>query len=215
MRSKFGILLMLIGTALITGALYLFLHNDQEDRLAEEFVTDLMPVIYQEIKATQQEEISTEDNLDLSESENLANTPIELISPEDLIMTEKEINGHSYIGYLEISELDLVLPVMSDWSYPKLRISPCRYSGTVLGEDLVILAHNYKSHFGRLSTLSLGSQVVFTGMDGKVWTYEVAAMDILPADAVTEMISGEYDLTLFTCAPNRTHRVTIRCDKVT
>jgi hypothetical protein len=42
----------------------------------------------------------------------------------------------------------------------------------------------------------------------------VVALDVLPGDAVEEMIAGEYDLTLFTCATNRTHRITIRCDKV-
>ena len=210
MRNKIGILLMLIGTAFICGALYLFLHNNQEDRTAEAYVQNLMPVIYQEIHTTR-EEINTVPVI--TQSENLENKPIELLTPEDLTMTEKEIDGYFYIGYLEIPELDLILPVMSDWSMNKLRVSPCRFSGTVLGEDLVIMAHNYKSHFGRLSKLSMGSQVIFTDMDGKVWEYEVVATDILPAEAVEEMISGEYDLTLFTCAPNRTHRVTIRCDK--
>ena len=210
MRTKFGIILMLIGTALISGALYLFLHNNQEDRTAEEFALNLMPVIYEEITTTQEIDIAT----DIPVSEQLDNTPVELLTPEDLTVTETEIDGYFYIGYLEIPELDLILPVMTDWSMSKLRISPCRYSGTVRGEDLVIMAHNYKSHFGQLSKLSTGSQVVFTDMDGKVWIYEVVAMDILPAEAVEEMIAGEYDLTLFTCAPNRTHRVTIRCDKV-
>ena len=54
----------------------------------------------------------------------------------------------------------------------------------------------------------------FADMDGKVWKYQVVATDVLPADAVEEMTSGEYDLTLYTCATNRTHRITIRCDLV-
>lgn len=211
MRNKFGILLMLIGAALITGALYLFMHNDQEDRTAEEYAQSLMPAIYQEIQTAHDE---SEIVSDAPAPESPENTPVELLTPEDLIMTEKEINGYFYIGYLEIPELNLTLPVMSDWSLKQLRVSPCRYTGSVRGEDLVIMAHNYKSHFGRLSKLSVGSQVIFTDMDSKVWTYEVVAMDILPAEAVEEMTAGEYDLTLFTCAPNRTHRVTIRCDKV-
>ena len=39
-----------------------------------------------------------------------------------------------------------------------------------------------------------------------------SASDLLPATAVEEMTAGDYDLTLFTCTANRTHRVTVRCD---
>ena len=75
------------------------------------------------------------------------------------------------------------------------------------------MAHNYSSHFGRLSQLSEGSPIQFMDMDGNLWDYSVAAMDILPAEAVEEMTAGEYDLTLFTCAPNRSQRITDRCNK--
>ena len=210
MKSKFGILLMLIGTVLIFGALYLFMHNNQEDNEAKEHVQNLMPQIHQEIQELQQSSAADPSH---SKPEIQENIPVELLTPEDVYMTEKIIDGYAYIGYLAIPELDLELPIMSDWDIKLLRISPCRYTGTVRGEDLVIMAHNYKSHFGRLSKLSMGAQIVFTDMDGTVWEYEVVAMDILPANAVEEMTAGEYDLTLFTCAPNRTHRVTIRCDK--
>ena len=40
------------------------------------------------------------------------------------------VDGNSYMGVLEIPDLDLTLPVMADWSYPKLRVAPCRYMGS-------------------------------------------------------------------------------------
>jgi sortase A len=76
------------------------------------------------------------------------------------------------------------------------------------------MAHNFNSHFGRLPQLSVGSQIQFMDMDGQLWNYQVVAMDVLAAEAVEEMTAGEYDLTLFTCATNRTHRVTVRCNKM-
>ena len=60
----------------------------------------------------------------------------------------------------------------------------------------------------------MGAQVQFADMDGQVWNYQVAAMDVLAGDAVEEMTDGTYDLTLFTCSINRTYRVTVRCDLV-
>ena len=113
-----------------------------------------------------------------------------------------------------IPELELELPIMADWSYPKLQIAPCRYTGSVRGEDLVIMAHNYASHFGGLSKLLEGDSVIFTDMDGIVTEYEVVAQDVLDPYAVEEMTSGEFDLTLFTCTFGGHNRVTVYCDMV-
>ena len=203
MKRKLGIFCIILGTALVIAALFLFLQNQQEDETARQAVSEAMADIKTEIAQAE-----------TNEPELQLNTPVELLKPEDLIMTEKEINGHMYIGYLSVPELELELPVMSQWSYSKLRISPCRYSGTLKGEDLVILAHNYPSHFRRISQLQEGSEVLFTDMDGDIWRYEVAILDVLAAEDVEEMTAGDYDLTLFTCTSDRIHRHTIRCNLV-
>lgn len=205
MKKTFGVLCMLLGAVLVFGALALFLTNEQKIRDAELFTKNVLPEI--------RSEILQEQDIPPTEPENTEYTPVELLEPEDLIMTEKVINGYAYIGYLTIPDLDLELPVMSSWDYALLQISPCRFGGTLNGEDLVVMAHNYRSHFGRLTELSEGAEVFFSDMDGNTWQYTVAAKDILPAEAVEEMTAGEYDLTLFTCATNRSQRVTIRCNK--
>ena len=197
---------MLLGLVLILGAAVLFFLNHQEEKKAEEFSQEMMDVIQQEI-AVSRETVPTEPDI-------LDNTPVEMLTEEDLKMTEKVIKGHAYIGYLSIPDLNLQLPVMSEWNNKKLSVSPCRYSGTLRGEDLVIMAHSYASHFGRLSTLSEGAEIQFTDMDGKIWYYEIAVMDVLDAYAVDEMVAGDYDMTLFTCTTDRAHRVTVRCNFV-
>lgn len=206
MRKKLGILFMLLGIVLVLGALLLILKNRQEDQIAQEFSNDKVVVLKEQIHRVQKT-TETEKPLEITE-----NVPVEYLTPEDLTMTEETIDGYAYIGYLTIPDLGLELPVMSDWSYRQIQVSPCRYSGSTRGEDLVVLAHNYIGHFGRLSRLSVGAQVQFVDMDGKLWNYQVVAMDVLPAEAIEEMTAGEYDLTLFTCSINRTYRVTVRCD---
>lgn len=206
MRKIAGILFMLLGSALIAGALILLLSNRQEDHHAGELSNLMIIQIQEEIREIQPTQGATEEYID--------NTPVELLKPEDLLMTERDVNGYSCIGYVEIPELNIQLPVISDWSLPKLKVSPCRYHGTTRGEDLVIMAHNYKKHFGKISTLTEGSIVKFTDMDGKLWEYQVVAKDILNPTDVEELISGEYDLTLFSCTPGGKQRVTIRCDKI-
>lgn len=140
--------------------------------------------------------------------------PVELLTEEDTEMTEVEINGNQYIGYLSIPVLGLELPIMSSWSYPKLNIAPCRYTGSVRGEDLVLMAHNYSSHFGKLSQLDLGDMVEFTDMDGVITRYEVVGKDVLDPAAVEEMTSGDFDLTLFTCTYGGGSRVTVYCNRI-
>ena len=209
MRKVFGILFMILGIALVSGAMLLLLSNRQEDQEAGEFsdaiLTQMQEQIQEQIQANRSEE-TTEPYLD--------NVPLEFLEPEDLVMTEKEVKGYACIGYIEIPDLSIQLPVISEWSYPKLKVSPCRYSGTTRGEDLVIMAHNYKSHFGKISTLSEGAPIRFVDMDGKVWEYQVVAKDVLNPEDIEDMIAGEYDLTLFSCTPGGQQRVTIRCDKV-
>ena len=60
----------------------------------------------------------------------------------------------------------------------------CRQSGSSCTDDLVIVAHNYDNHFGRLKELSKGDTVIFTDMEGLVNTYFVEKLETLGPDAV-------------------------------
>ena len=202
MKHKFGTLLMLLGSALILSALALFLYNQREAAQAEESAAVLLPRLVEEVSR-------------IEETQPLQpEIPAQLLTPEQEKMPETVIEGNSYIGYLSLPTLDLELPIMSDWSMENLRIAPCRYYGSLRGNDLVLLAHNYDRHFGRLGKLNEGDQVLFTDMNGVTTEYEVIAQDILDPYAVEEMTSGEFDLTLFTCTYGGKSRVTVYCDRV-
>lgn len=108
----------------------------------------------------------------------------------DLPMTEVEIDGYGYIGYLSLPTLNLELPVMAEWDYDRLAIAPCRYVGSTKSDDLVIAAHNFAQHFGKLSSLSPGDLVYFVDMDGVLSAYEVVELDVLAPTAIEEMVSG-------------------------
>lgn len=191
MKRKTGTIFMILGTVLVLAALSLFLWNRWEDRQAGISVEEILPQVRE---AIEEEDTEPDPN------------------PENTEMTEVEIDGYLYIGYISIPALGLDLPVMSDWSYPQLRIAPCRYYGSTKTDDLVIAAHNYSRHFGNIRNLSPGDGISFTDMDGEVTSYEVAEVDILTPTAVEEMTSSGYDLTLFTCTYGGQSRVTVRCN---
>lgn len=128
-------------------------------------------------------------------------------------MPKEEIDGLEYVGILEIPSRDLQLPIQSDWSYPQLKKTPCRYEGSAYLDNLVICAHNYDSHFGCLKELEKGERIIFTDVDGNAFVYQVEKTETLEPNAVEEMTSGEWDLTLFTCTIGGAKRVTLRCNR--
>ena len=121
------------------------------------------------------------------------------------------IDGYDYIGVIQIPALDLTLPVISEWSYPALQIAPCRYEGSAYDGELVLSGHNYTSHFGRLEELSIGDEIRFIDVAGRTFTYAVQETEVLAATAIEEMVSGGWDLTIFTCTLSGQTRFTVRC----
>lgn len=127
-------------------------------------------------------------------------------------ITLEDLDGAACIGVLEIPKIDLKLPVLSEWSYPLLKKAPCRYSGSAYLDNLVIAAHNYRTHFGKLKELETGDEVIFTDAAGNRFEYKVAAVEALTPQSVEDMTSGEWALSLFTCTLDGKNRVTVRCD---
>ena len=125
-----------------------------------------------------------------------------------------EVGGKRYIGTISIPALDINLPVQESWSLALLRTSPCRYKGTVYLRNMIICAHNYVTHFGRLKNILPGDEVIFTDVEGNAYYYTAATKETLDGSAGEEMESGEWDLTLFTCTLGGKTRVTVRCDQL-
>ena len=131
----------------------------------------------------------------------------------EAIMPVKEVDGNFCVGIIRIPSLGLELPVMSEWSYDKLAVAPCRYSGSVYAGDMVVAGHSYGSHFGSLRSVGYGAEVSFTDMDGNVFLYEVSSIEELDPYAVGAMTESDWELTLFTCTFDGSNRVAVRCEE--
>lgn len=190
---------MVLGAVLVLAALSLLLWNGLEDSAAGKSVERILPRVRQLIEAP--------PTMPAGEAPAYPN-------PYDPTMTEVEIDGYAYIGYLSIPAANLELPVMSEWDYARLKIAPCRYTGSTKTDNLVICAHNFDRHFGPVRNLSPGDYVFFTDMDGTVWKYKVVVVDILAPTQIDDMINGDFDLSLFTCTYGGKTRVTVRCERV-
>ena len=227
MRHKIGIICITLGTVLILGALSLLLYNQRETAEAEAAVNAVLPQLMVQIHKDPPEPTDATVETTVPEATVPETKPVDspatepeqpteapaVTQPVSKEMDTVELEGHSYIGYVSIPSLQLTLPVMADWSYPKLKIAPCRYCGSVYTQDLVLMAHNYEKHFGGLSRLCGGEAVSFTDVHGVTTEFSVVFVDVLNPTDVETMTSGEYDLTLFTCTYGGKTRVTVRCQQ--
>ena len=212
-KKKRGGFTMFAGLLLIAAALFLTLNNLTEQQQGYEAAVTVAASLNESIPETMPDppKAATPQEAALLE----AVEPPFILHP-DMAMPEAEIDGNSYVGIIEIPALDLALPVMSESTEEKLKISPCRFWGSVYTHDMVISAHNYERHFGRLKNLPAGSEVRFTDMDGNVFLYETTETETLRRAAVPEMCAPNenWDLSLFTCTVGGKTRLTLRCKLV-
>ena len=197
---------MAVGAALILSALVLLLHNRYADARAGREAESLLAGVEAAIssQADEPEETRRQETRPTGEEKGTEPTIAEALDPE---MPVAMLEGYGYVGYVEIPALGLKLPVMSDWDYTRLEIAPCRR------DDLVIAAHNFESHFGRLKEMSLGNTVTFTDMAGIVNTYRAEMIETLSPKDVEAVQNSGYDLVLYTCTRDGQERVAVFCNR--
>lgn len=183
MRHKIGSWLIRIGCLCILAALVFLAHNVREEQQVDQATDAALTGVQQAIDTAP----------DSDDAETVS------------------VDGEQYLGYLSIPDLHLTLPVLSEWDYSKLKIAPCRYSGSLTEGKLVIAAHNYVRHFAKLYTLKKGCRIGLTDASGKEYTYTVQAVERLQPTDGERMVSEDWDLTLFTCTYRGNLRVAVRC----
>ena len=217
-RRRRGNPLMIIGGLLIAAAVLLTSLNFTENRAAGEAAGDALEQLLlaerdmrDEARRAAKEAAENEASSTSESSGGITLDPVYLDPPDtaDGNIPVVDIDGYDYMGILQIPALDLTLPVIADWSYPALQIAPCRYEGSVDGH-LVLSGHNFESHFGRLYDLEIGDEVRFIDLAGGITSYAVAETEVLEATAIEEMVTGGWDLTLFTCTLSGQTRFTVR-----
>ena len=186
-----------LGLLLIAAALFLSAYNEMESHEARNSA--------QQVIAQMCQTLPTE-----TAAETEAPAIPEYLLDADREMPVQTINGRDYIGVLTIPSLELELPVLSQWDYPALKVAPCRYSGSLYQDNLIICAHNYASHFGKLKNLRVGDTAIFTDMDENVVRFQLAAQETIQPEDLEAMEAGDWDLTLFTCTVGGQSRVTVR-----
>lgn len=201
-RLKFalGVLIMALGLSLVFMAAFFIGNNYHEDAEAGKNAATGLAV------------------LDMARESSPAFLADSSFIPDYQLDPERDMpaifddDGRGYVGTLDIPVLDLTLPVQSELSYPNLKISPCKYTGSAYLNTLTIAAHNYTSHFGCLKNLSAGDAVKFTDSDGNEFEYSVVLVSEIAPRPVEQISESGYDLVLFTCTLGGATRVAVFCN---
>ena len=236
-RNKTGIVLLTAGAVLVIAALLLFSHNRMEDYRAGKQAEETLRAVESAMDARggtgETEATAAPDAAAPDAAATAANAPgaspaavqpgntpgmqpesrDAVPAPPALDMPTVHSGAYDYIGYLDFPGYGLTMPVAAEFSFPAMEISPCRHTGSVYNDNLVVAGHNYKTEFDVLFRLKAGDTITFTDVDGNVFTYTVREfVSVTPDDSDTVMNSG-YALTMYTCNWDTTERVTVFCER--
>ena len=212
MKNRKGRFMMTMGLLLTAAALLLTGYNLLEEYKAERNANEALTVVADMIPTTVA--ASEEADTDVEAAEPQEDEVPEFVENSEKEMTVGFVDGLAYIGVVEIPDLDLKLPVLSEWSDENLKVAPCRYVGSAYTQDLIISGHSYKNHFRYIRNLNRGAEIVFTDMDGNRFVYAVSDTEVIDGSGVAQMLAGDWDLTLFTCTYGGASRHTVRCKLV-
>ena len=120
-----------------------------------------------------------------------------------------------YIGKIYIDKIELEYSIFNDFDDEKLKISPCKFHGTNIGEkgNLCIAGHNYNDNrfFSRLDELEIGDKIVLEDLNNNKFEYIVFEIFETHSEDLSILNSSKnYELTLLTCNNSNKNRIIVK-----
>ena len=200
-----GIMFFVLGIAMILASLFLTFMYEKRDADAGHNSEVLM----QELLRTEPVTQTILPPSVLEEKE----TAVAVVPTPVPQMATADYNGLQMLGVIRVPGCGIELPVLDNWSMTMLEYAPCRYSGNVYSGDLIVMGHNYTTHFKPLKKVSVGAEVEFESVDGFVWRYTVESIESIHGNE-PEKLPSDHELILFTCEKYGMSRFVARCSLV-
>jgi len=195
-----GLSLLAAGFLLLAAAGGLHLMQEQQDALAGENAR----ILLQQLEHIQSSPVYAQPSPSVPDTTAPQSAPT---------MPEADYLGYAMLGTIRVPAADIELPVLSNWDYDLLDVAPCRYTGSIPDGDMILMGHNYKSHFSRLRYAAPGDEVEFVDAAGTSYRYIVDRVDILHKND-GEFLPSEHPLILFTCTRSGQDRIVLRCSLI-
>ena len=108
-KASPGVLCVLLGVVLLLAALGLYGYNRWEDAQAGAEAQTVVQDLQEKV---------------VEQTQSAASAPAIDYSSLDPELPVVELDGYEYVGTVSIPAIGIDLPVMSEWSYPKLKNFP-------------------------------------------------------------------------------------------
>ena len=127
MRKWIGTICIILGVACLLAAIGFVIYNRWEAENAADISQSLLQNVQLVIDEHKTNDLPQSENDDLDSVEN-DELPEDVNTPAE--MATIKVDGYDCIGVLSVPVLELKLPVLTDWSYTKLKQAPCHYYGS-------------------------------------------------------------------------------------
>ena len=119
------------------------------------------------------------------------------------------VDGYDYVGIIEIPSNTIKLPVYSAWNERISKSVPCRYSGSIYNNDMIVGGKNTENNFGLLSIINLGDQVNFIDTTGHLYSFKVVN---ITHNANFDIESFDDGLMLFSYLNDMSRYIYVMCE---
>lgn len=126
------------------------------------------------------------------------------------VMPSLSIDGRDFIVLLEFFGYDSVFPVGAVWE-DSFRY-PCRYTGSIYDNSLIIGGTNQKGQFTFVKEISVGDRIFLTDMTGAKYSYTVADIKYSAAADNEILLDNNNDFTIFVKNMYAFEYIIIRCN---
>lgn len=227
-RRKKNPLLLLAPLLIFMAGAGIFLYPAVSNLLAEKNQHNVIRTYRKAVEQMDEETLRREWDAAVEYNENLAGDPVHdpFVMGSGYVLPDNyeqvlNLNGDGVMGYVEIPDIDVCLPIYHGTSEESLRKGAGHLDVTALpiggdGNHAVISAHRglpSAELFTRLNEMEIGDVFYISVLDKKL-AYEVDRIDIiLPEElSLLEPEKGEDLVTLLTCTPYsvNTHRLLVR-----
>jgi len=190
-RTQLGVIAVVLGLLLSFGGAAIYASYEKQAAAAEQNAVYFLMALEEEIRHNQLQTVVTE-------------------APSGQ-MPRTALQEQPFLGVLQAEEAGIRLPVLDNWSYERLELGPCRWSGSLEEGNLILLGHNYQGHLADLDQLEPGDPVSFTDVNGQTTTFLVEAAQVIAPHETEALSQPDCPLTIFTCTPGGQNRYVVWC----
>lgn len=191
MRKKINRIVLIIGVLLIAAALGVLAFSQTEQQNAAEEAAEFVAQIRELMPQVQD---TVPDNR------------------ADKSMPILEIDGKDFVGILEVPAYQAQLPIAAVWDPAEVTNYPCRYTGSVYENSLIVGGSDNEGQFDFMQIITGGDIIKITDVTGLRYTYVVTRIEKTSDVSTENLCTDEADLTLFARNTYGLDYTVVRCD---